>query len=60
MSDTSSPLSDYQPDVVLDGNETVSNELASLGVDLVDQHVLEKSLMEKVSYKASTCSEAGA
>ncbi|KAL0145871.1 DNA dependent ATPase [Mucor lusitanicus] len=47
MSDTSSPLSDYQPDVVLDGNETVSNELASLGVDLVDQHVLEKSLMEK-------------
>ncbi|KAK4517380.1 uncharacterized protein ATC70_000715 [Mucor velutinosus] len=47
MSETSSPLSDYQHDVVLDGNETVSNELESLGVDLVDQHVLEKSLMEK-------------
>ncbi|CAO0789711.1 unnamed protein product [Mucor circinelloides] len=47
MSDTSSPLSDYQPDVVMDGNESVSNELESLGVDLVDQHVLEKSLMEK-------------
>ncbi|GAN09141.1 conserved hypothetical protein [Mucor ambiguus] len=47
MSESSSPLSDYQPDVVLDGNDTVSNELESLGVDLVDQHVLEKSLMEK-------------
>lgn len=51
MSDVSSPLSDYQPDVVLDGNETVSNELESLGVDLVDQHVLERSLMEKVNCK---------
>jgi len=52
MSDTSSPLSDYQPDVVMDGNESVSNELESLGVDLVDQHVLEKSLMEKVIVRA--------
>jgi hypothetical protein len=48
MSETSSPLSDYQFDTVMDGNETVSNELEQLGVDLVDQHVLEKSLMEKV------------
>lgn len=48
MSETLSPLSDYQIDVAMDGNETVSNELEQLGVDLVDQHVLEKSLMEKV------------
>ncbi|KAI8645959.1 SNF2 family N-terminal domain-containing protein [Parasitella parasitica] len=47
MSDTLSPLSDYRPDDVLDGNESIGNELEQLGVDLVDQNVLEKSLMEK-------------
>ncbi|CEP17812.1 hypothetical protein [Parasitella parasitica] len=47
MSNTLSPLSDYQPDDDRDGSESVGNELEQLGVDLVDQHVLEKSLMEK-------------
>lgn len=34
-----------------DLNTTVDNELHDLGVDLVDQNELEKSLMEKVKKK---------
>jgi predicted methyltransferase MtxX (methanogen marker protein 4) len=34
-----------------DLNATVDNELHDLGVDLVDQNELEKSLMEKVKKK---------
>lgn len=34
-----------------DSNTTVNNELHDLGVDLVDQNELEKSLMEKVKKK---------
>jgi hypothetical protein len=47
MSQDSSPLSEILA-FSEDGNETVSNELEQLGVDLVDQNDLEKSLMEKV------------
>lgn len=49
-SNASSPLSSEQGSVFgydADGNE-VTNELEQLGVDLVDQNDLEKSLMEKV------------
>jgi hypothetical protein len=47
MSQDSSPLSEIHS-LSDDGNETVGNELEQLGVDLVDQYELEKSLMEKV------------
>ena len=48
-SNTSSPLS--EPEEALDfelNNNQINNELENLGVDLVDQNDLEKSLMEKV------------
>lgn len=49
-SNASSPLSSEQGSVYAydaEGNE-ITNELEQLGVDLVDQNDLEKSLMEKV------------
>lgn len=50
-SDYTSPLSEQYSlsEHDLDGTE-ISNELEQLGVDLVDQNDLEKSLMEKVIF----------
>lgn len=54
-SHTSSPLSAeeeelFDHDIDMDGNE-IGTELEQLGVDLVDQNDLEKSLMAKVCIK---------
>lgn len=46
----SSPLSEQHSFAEPDLDGEISNELEQLGVDLVDQNDLEKSLMEKVTY----------
>lgn len=46
----SSPLSEQHSFTEPDLDGEISNELEQLGVDLVDQNDLEKSLMEKVTF----------
>lgn len=46
---TSSPLSELEFDSIdITNGSEINTELEQLGVDLVDQNDLEKSLMEKV------------
>lgn len=50
MTNTSSPIHHSLSETDMDGTE-ISQELEQLGVDLVDQNDLEKTLMAKVKNK---------